>query len=219
MINIVIYNNNLKFIKKYCNIISTNFNSSAKIAGIASTKSELDSIYERNIIDLIIIDLNTYNKKSISDYLRSIKYKVVICDRPIKSRRCLNTLYILNNSDNSTITYELKTFINKPSENIVRKSTLNLLESLGFDFKLKGTNYLLEAIVYSYLNKNAYLYDNLEKNIYTFISQKYNVSNSVVKHSIIRSINSTNSNSLKSYFNNLDRITSKTLISEIVNRI
>ena len=218
MINVVIFNNNLKFIKKYCNVISSNL-TNTKVVGIASTKAELDNIYENNLIDLVILDQDTYSKKSTSQNLKDIKCKVVICDEIIPHKKSQTTLYISNKSDNSSIAKELESFINKPNENTIRRKAFDLLESLGFDFKLKGSNYLLEAIVYSYLNKSTYLYENLEKNIYTYVSKKYNVSTSIVKHSIIRSINSTNSNSLKSYFNNLDKITSKTLICEIVNRI
>lgn len=217
MCNIIVFNNNLSFVKKYHNIL-VNF-SNAKIVGIVSNKTELLNICKSNKIDLIILNKNSYNRKNIQNILKNIKKKIII-DNTISSYKFFsNQLYVSDLANNKLITNVFNKFISNSTEKNIKENTRKLLKSLNFDFKLKGTNYLLESIVYSYLNKNEYLYDNLEKNIYTHISKKHNVSTSVIKHSIIRSINNTNSNCLKSIFKDLDRITSKSFITEIINLI
>jgi len=63
------------------------------------------------------------------------------------------------------------------------------LEKLGYNWKYKGTNYLLEAIIYIYKNNNLDLLDNLEKNVYKYISCRYNKSINNVKTNIIKATN------------------------------
>ena len=217
MCNIIIFSNNLKFIKKYTNAFE--YFDNAKIIAIISTKSELEKHCSKFHIDLIILNSNSFNKKSIKPLLDTIDKKMVVHDNPYSCKSNSNIIHISHLLNEIQLSNILNRFINSSLENNIRKNTRKLLKKLDFDFKLKGTNYLLEAIVYSYLNKNEYLYDNLEKNIYTYISKQYGVSTSIIKHSIIRAINNTNSNCLKSIFKNIDKITTKTFITEIVNHI
>ena len=99
-----------------------------------------------------------------------------------------------------------------------------ILERFHFDFKLIGTTYLQDAIVYAYLTKEKYLFENLEKDIYPYLSKKYNICVSNIKGAIIRSINN-----MKEHLTTADlkresdilpeKLTSKFIISEIVNKI
>ena len=215
MCNIVIYNNNLNFIKKYSNIL-VNFDN-ARIIGIISTKSELANICDNNKVDLIILDNISYSKKRLKPLLNTIKEKIIVDNMISNYKKADDHLYISNSANTALVINIFSKYISELTEKRIRENTRKLLKSLNFDFKLKGTNYLIESIVYSYINKNKYLYDNLEKNIYTHVSKQYNVSVSVIKQSIIRTLNNTSSNRLKSTFKNLDKITSKTFITEVIN--
>ena len=217
MYNVLIYSNNLNFVKKYNNLLTLNFNN-IKMIEIASNKSELHSICKKHYIDIVILDSRDYIKNDIQFYLKSIKKKVLVGNN-LEIKKNANIIYIPKTLKLPSIIKVLQNHFYVVDEKVVRECTRKLLNSLKFDFKLKGTNFLLESIVYSYINKADYVYENLEKNVYPHISKKYKVSTSVIKHSIIRSINNVNANILKANFRNLDKITSKTFITEIVNHI
>ncbi len=218
MYNTVIFSNNLEFVKKYNNIFSIYLND-INIVGIASNKEELIYLDQKRFIDLVILNCKDFLNEDIKSFLNSIKKVIVVCKGNINFRSNENITFISEKHAITNNINKLQVFLNHPIESKTKVKIRKILESLNFNFKLKGTNYLLEAILYSYINKNDYLYENLEKNIYSHLSEKHNVSISVIKHSIIRSINNTNSNKLKSFLNNLDKITSKAVITEIVNSI
>ena len=220
MCNIVIFSNNLKFIKKYHNILISNFMKNNMIIEIASTKSELSSIIKKHSIDFIIMNYDSFNKKPLQQFLSNINNKIIIYSNSIiKLNDDPNIVFLNENLSNKIIISALQKILGSSIKQSIRKSVNNLLKSLNFDFKLKGTHYLSEAIEYCYLNKNKYLYDNLEKNVYSIISKNNSVSICVVKHSIIRAINNINSNDLKKKFKNLDKFTSKSVITELVNNL
>ncbi len=101
----------------------------------------------------------------------------------------------------------------KNKENI-REFISEELERLGYNWKYKGTNYLLEAIIYIYKNNNLDLLDNLEKNVYKYISCRYNKSINNVKTNIIKATNYIDKG--KWY---IEKPTPKTVISNILNKL
>lgn len=224
MSNFVIYNNNLNLIKKYSNIIFNNF-SNIHLCGIASNKKELEELLHTQKINLIIISYSDSQKNSILSLLNNIENKIIICeneDGALKSSS--HTLYLSSHSSFDSTLKKLKFFTPKVDEEFIRKRVRKILEKFNFDFKLIGTKYLLEAIVYSYLTRETYLFENLEKQIYPYVSQKYNVNPSNIKWAIIRSINNMKSKlparDLHTFsLDNSEKITSKFIISEIVNKL
>ncbi len=106
---------------------------------------------------------------------------------------------------------------------IIRQKVLNELLLLGYNFKLKGTQYLLESIMYIYTKKEMNLLENLEKNVYKYISEKNNKSLLNIKTSIIKSTNYVygyqNKNVLDEYFSIDIKITPKLVISTILEKL
>ena len=224
MCNFVIYNNNLNIIKKYTNIIFSNFNN-IHLTGIISNKKELESFLKTQKINLIIISYADSKKSSILPLLDNIENKIIICENDkcdLKSSK--HTLYLCSQSSLESTLKQLKLFTPKVDEEFIRRKVRKILEKFNFDFKLIGTKYLLEAIVYSYLTKETYLFENLEKQIYPYVSQKYKVAPQNIKWAIIRSINNMktrlNTSDLQNFsLEDSEKITSKFIISEIVNRL
>ena len=224
MCNFVIYNNNLNLIKKYGNIIFSNF-SDIHLSGIASNKKELESILNTQKVNLIIISYADSQKNSLLPLVNNIENKIIICEDDqhlFKSTK--HILYLSINSSIESTLKKLKIFTPKLDEEFIRRRVKRILEKFNFNFKLIGTKYLLEAIVYSYFTRETYLFENLEKQIYPYVSQKYNVNPLTIKWAIIRSINTmkTKSNSTNLHSLLLDdseKITSKFIISEIVNKL
>lgn len=224
MCNFIIYNNNLNLIKKYGNIIFSNF-SDIHLCGIASNKKELESILNTQKVNLIIISYADSIKPSLLPIINNIENKIIICEDDnhlLKSTK--HILYLSINSTTESTIKKLKLFTPHVDEELIRKRVKKILEKFNFNFKLIGTKYLLEAIVYSYFTREKYLFENLEKQIYPYVSQKYNVNPLTIKWAIIRSINSMKSKSNPSCMQSFllddsEKITSKNIISVIVNRL
>ena len=223
MYKIIIFNNDLNQVKKICNIFLTNF-SNLKLSGIVSDENELSYICKNFKIDMIIISQEDVINKNIENLLNNITYKIIISQQAKIPKSSKYILYLPSNFSEKYIINRFGKFITNINEKNIRKDVYHILESLNFDFKLVGTKYLAESIIYSYLNKNNYHFENLEKMIFPYVAKKFNVSEKNVKWSIIRSINNMNSNLKnvelrKQFFNFPDKITCKVLISEIVNRL
>lgn len=224
MCNFIIYNNNLNLIKKYGNIIFSNFND-IHLSGIASNKKELESILKMKKPNLIIISYADSIKPSLLPLVNNIENKIIICEDDnhlLKSTK--HILYLSINSNIELTLKKLKLFTPKLDEEYIRKRVRKILEKFNFNFKLIGTKYLLEAIIYSYFTRETYLFENLEKDIYPYVSQKYNVNPLTIKWAIIRSINTMKSKSNLTCLQSLsvddtEKITSKFIISEIVNKL
>ncbi len=222
MNKILIYNNNLEIVKNFCNIIFNNFNN-ILLSGIATTEVELSALYNNNSqTNIIIIPYEELHTVNIHNLTNNIKYKIILCDPNLKYKNSKYNLYIPYNSSISYITKKVKHFISNVNERAIRIKTLKILSRFNFDFKLIGTKYLIEAIIYSYINKDNYIFENLEHKVFPYVANKYKASQENVKWSIIRSINIMNThlnrlNLGNQYINWPDKITSKLLISEIVN--
>lgn len=222
MCNFVIYSHDLSLIKKYNNMISNNFHD-IHLAAIASNKKELESILKIKKINLLIISYEDSIRESLSPLTCKIENKIIIYDKAkhnFKSTK--HALFLSLTSSNEDALIKLKSFTLKINEDLIRKKVQKILEKFNFDFKLIGTKYLMEAIIYSYFTKETYFLENLEKQIYPYVSQKYNVSPDNIKWAIIRSINIMKSNSTKASLQSIsldgfEKITSKFVISKIVN--
>lgn len=223
MYNLVIYNNNLELIKKFGNIIFNNF-SNIHLAGIVSNEKELSYLCNKHKINMIILSLSDSKNNSLSQIFNSIENKIIICNTLSGLKSAKHILYISDSQDASITKQKLNKFLSNINDNIIRDKVILILEKFNFNFKLTGTNYLLDSIIYSYITKEQYLFDNLEKKIYPHISKKYNVSAKNIKWSIIRSINNMKSHLNISNFEDYyidfpEKITPKFIISEIVNRL
>lgn len=97
------------------------------------------------------------------------------------------------------------------------------LLTLGYNFKLQGTQYLLESIVYICSKRDMNLLENLEKNVYKYISNKNNKRVSNIKTSIIKSTNYVydyqDEKKLHNYFSIDIKITPKLVISTVVKKV
>lgn len=220
MYKILFYNNDLELIKNFCNNLFNSF-STLKLIGIATTEKEFKFLCKNSDANMVLITNKDMDNPNISHLIKKFEAKIIICDDTKNFKSSKHTLFISHNSSFASLREELNCFISRIDESIVYRRVYKVLQKLNFNFRLNGTNYLIDAIVYSYINKEAYVVDNLEKNVYPFVATKFNVTPLNVKWSIVRSINSMNSNinnsNLKDFL--LDKITSKSLISEIVNHL
>lgn len=120
------------------------------------------------------------------------------------------------------ITLVFKGVNTKQDLEINERITKELL-SLGYNFKLKGTLYLLESIKYILNSKNINLLENLEKNVYQYIANKNGKKTLNIKTSIIKATNYVynyqDERILNEYFSIKIKITPKLVISTILNKL
>ena len=70
-----------------------------------------------------------------------------------------------------------------------KKYIKEILSDIGFDFKLIGTKFLFDSLIYITSYVGASGFGNLSTDVYPYVAEKYNSKPLVVKWAIIRSIN------------------------------
>ena len=139
-----------------------------RIIGIANTTLEAEKIMEEIQPEIIITTI-----EEIIETNQDINYK--------------NLLVIPLQLKYEVITNKISEFIKTKVVSHREKAT-RILTHLGFDFKLNGTLYLLDAILYAHTYKGACSFEQLKRDIYPYISEINDTSANRVKWGIERSI-------------------------------
>lgn len=214
MFKLIFFNQNLNIVKNLYNNIFGELNN-LQLIGIASDEKELESLYNDSGANTIIINSKYINNNQIKNIVEKFKVKIIFTEKLPKVSNNKFTLFIPIYLETTELKKILNNFFFKIDEKLIYKKVYNLLFNSNFNFKLLGTTYLINSIVYSYINIDNNVSDNLEKNVYPYIAKKFNVSNSNVKWSIIRSIN----NYYESNNNQIDKPTPKNLINELLCKL
>ena len=217
MIKIIFYFKNLKQVKSLCNNVINIFEN-LQIVGIATKEKELYSLFKNTNANMIIYKFEDVNNTKTLNFLNNFSTKIIFHNSMKKYENNNHTLFLDINSNFSNIQKQLAKFILKNDEPIIYQKVLEILKNLNFNFKLKGTFFLLNCITYSFLNKDKYVSENLEKNVYPKIAKQFNSSITTVKWSIIRAINDVNFYSEKQKLIG-EKLTTKALINEILNKL
>lgn len=85
-------------------------------------------------------------------------------------------------------------------ERKIEKVVYEELSLIGYNFKLKGTKYLFETLIYIYKSGKIELVDNLEKNVYKYIAQQNNTTLDNIKTNIIKATRNVYINQDKKYY-------------------
>ena len=158
MHKIVIYNNNLETVKKACNIISKHLDN-IDLLEIVTSKFEFINMCKNTSFNIIFLSEIDKNSPEIQDCLNNIEFKILFCNYSSKNLSSKYTLYLPIDISDELFYNKLKSFLSKTNERNIQQKVHTILQNYNFDFKLKGTNYLAEAICYSYLHRKEYLYD------------------------------------------------------------
>lgn len=225
MLEIVIIYEDFSFISNMINNVL--INSNIKIIGLFDSTTEAIDFISKHSPDIIFLpslDFALLKKITNSSYHPNI---ILFTNTP-RSRTFSNILYLSTKTNICTMKKTINSFINSKSLQKLNLKIKDILLSFHFNLSLNGTKYLIDSIMYSYINKNDYVYDNLERKVYTHIAEKYHSNVHNIKWSIVRSINNmylgNTTSSIKkinSYFNleHLEKPTAKLIISTIVNKI
>ena len=106
---------------------------------------------------------------------------------------------------------------------IIKKKITEELSNLGYNFKYKGTYYLLETIMTIYEHGSEELLDNLEANVYKIIAYKNNKTINNIKTNIIKATSLAyicqKENKINEYFGFEIKPTPKVVISTVIQKI
>lgn len=200
MIKILIIEDNLHYSKKVLNNILSKFKN-VQLMFMATTCKEGIDIINNNHIDLIFLDLKLPdgNGFKIIENLKVMniihKPKIIlisgdICmiNEAIKKYNAYETIDKLNTMEE--IYNKIKKMINdinyENNKGEIKKYICSEIFKLGYNIKYKGTQYIIEAILYVYEQNNYDLLDNLEKNVYSYISKRHKKSVNNIKTNIIK---------------------------------
>ena len=205
-LKIVILDKEFENIKFVINKIINNIEEINIISYVATTEEEVLNITSKNEINAILANQKYIKSTNIKE-IETVAIEQSINDEQLKRK-------LIGINERLTKEEDMKK---------INKKVIWELSNLGYNFKLKGTQYIVETIMYNYKKKNTELLDNLEENVYKAIAIKNNKSLSNIKTNIIKSTKFVdtyqNKNILYKYFSLDIKITTKLVISTILNKI
>lgn len=193
MLKLVVLIEDLKNVKTLCNSIIRRI-PSIQLLGTGTNMNEFNQLVDSVQPDLIMMDYSDFiNSKYYitSEYKKS---KIIFSNTKRPLRNSCNTLCIWKNAPIEDTIAVISKFISKKDLELIRKEIIKILENFHFDFKILGTTYLIETILYCYENRADCVFDNLERNVYPYVAQKFHTSLNNVKWNIIRATEIMNAN-------------------------
>lgn len=197
--------------------------SSLQIVGILTSKLELEYYQKNEKFDILLFHFFDYSD------IEKENYDIICIDKfktPVKNYERRISLSDVNSF--IVLKKRLEKFIHKVTASSIRQKATETLLNLGFSFKHVGTQYILDAICYCYMNKGDNSIENMEKVIFPYIAKINHTQVANVKWSIARTINLMYFNhttksilKLEEYFclEHLQKPTPKLVISVIYTRL
>lgn len=192
MIKVLIYCENNNFAKYIVNFVISRI-ADLRLIGIANTEkegSQLLNKYEPGLIFTTAQSFVEYINEITTTYSPGIiLISKPIPDRPICYRFKNLFLHIKTTNDLNLISDKTIDFISNKFTKSRKKEIKKILEDIGFDFKLNGTCYLLDTLLYLSTYQGTVNFNNLISKVYPLVGKKNGTSANVVKWAITRSIN------------------------------
>lgn len=210
MVNILIANRDIVFIKALVNTIG---DTQCKILKIATDPNETIEFFNTSNIDIAIVDIEIYKyieielKKRKEKFIKSIIITSTSLNEELE-KDALIYCSILQNSDLSFIYSKVKELVANKSRDTdianIKMKIKNEMNYLNYNPIYVGTNYIIESILLIAQSEED-LISNLEKEVYPIIAEKYNKTISNIKSNIHQSTTNMyyecDSNKLQCYFN------------------
>lgn len=201
MINLLIADSNIEYIKKIMYIINSTFDN-VRIFNISTSAYEtLEILNNSNDIDIVLLEMQNsfFNTKKIIEQLskkdKYIKSVIILTNNSnlIEFVKTLESQIIYNivskKADSKVLIENINKLINEKSLNYditsIRNKASEELTSIGYNLSHIGTKYLIDAVEISYSHNNN-LTKNLNKNIYPLIAQRHMQTINNIKISINR---------------------------------
>ncbi|MCI8393639.1 MAG: hypothetical protein HFJ24_00550 [Clostridia bacterium] len=215
MVKALVITEMIDFNKKLTNELREN-KLNIVVDAIASSKEEASEVLDEFSPDIVFID-----KKDMQPYNIDILRKYSDVTIPLTYRP---TRHLIRSNDLDLI----NDIIKMHDIQTVKLSIVKELEYIGYQFKYKGTHYLADSILETYLQqyvRHDTMTDNLQTNVYPFIAKKYNKTIFNIKSSIGKATDcmycDCNMERLNDYFQfNYDfKPTPKQVMFTVINKI
>lgn len=226
MLKILIICDNNKFIKNLINHIIVKIDD-LKVNGIANTLDEAQKIMINDKPDFIL----TNNKLVIpivkKIYILHLPQIILISKSSQKPDKYKNVFWLDENLNFSEMYITIHKFFKENILNSKRKTVIQLLIDLGFDFKIAGTSFLLDAILYTHTYEGSRSFEKLV-DTYSYVAKLNNTTTQRVTWSINRTVDYMYQKHTKNTYGNVEKyfkikypekITPKLLINIISNNL
>lgn len=198
MINIIIADKNILNIQYMINAVFNKIKNVNIKTFVATTPDEVFNLITDNHIDIILLNFE------IEPLYKLNLIPIIIKDFQSNIDKVMESICLMN------------------ERNIIKQIDYQLLK-LGYNYKLKGTQYLAKTILYIYSKNDMSLLDNLERNVYKQIAEDNNKTINNVKTNISKATDFVytyqDKQILDDYFSISIKITPKLVISTILNKI
>lgn len=190
MIKVLIVDNNIIHSKNFLNSIINKFEE-LQLVYIANSNQETIDILLNTHIDLIFWTILNNDELNFIEELtiNEIPQIIVISKNDNLLKEAIKINYVcevLDKTESYDSVIEKITHFLDHNNNIVdvQNFILSELNYMGYDIKYKGTQYILESIMYVYQKNDFDLLDNVEQNIYKFIGDNHNKTINNIKTNI-----------------------------------
>ena len=224
VVKILIISKNINYLKEIINALSVLNCYTINIA--LDTTDFLKMTHEKHF-DFLICNISEDFEK-LDNYMNCVSNKtnIILVRDTVSQKKYRITTFnhkIVNFSELESVVTLIKNCKNDSMNNIIYNEVLKELLYIGFDFKYKGTSYLLQSIVYVLSNRDLQLLNNLEKDLYPVIAKLNNTNINNVKTNITKATNwcyqyNRNENYTKYFLPNIKH-TPKTNISIVSNKL
>lgn len=197
MFKILAADSNIKECKEIINFISKN-NSKLKLHSMAYSGTEAMELITGEDADLILLDLQLTDATGIEIINRIesdniIKYRnsiILIGDNACRGKSQYIYKYFQRPLKLEKINETIKNLVTEREirDNEIVNKIEKELHKLNFNFRYKGTRYVIESIYEIYINQFIE-YDNLSKNIYPIIAKRHNKSVDTIYGDIKQAVN------------------------------
>ena len=226
MLKLLILCKNFETTKKLVNKVTSNINE-LRLIGIANELSEAEKILKANQPDIIFSTDEEIVEFIISKFIYYYPQIVLFTQKRLLNIPYRHLLLLKPNSDLDVIATSVSIFIKDHVDSEKEKAVKTLVD-LGFSFKLCGTLYILDSILYIRTYKGSYSFEKVEEDVYSHVARINNTTIKRVKWSVARAINVMYDNHtrksyqvVEKYFNITfpTRPTPKFVISVIANNL
>ncbi len=202
-------------------------NEDLKIVGIANTLEETKDLFKVIEADLIITTNRNIVNLVKNKFIAHQPSIVLISKTKMSTVSTKKVLHLDYSLSFSEMAKKISMFIRKNLTSSDKEVVTEMLLKLGFDFKLSGTLFLLDAIVYARTFKGTYSFETLAKDIYTYVAENNNTTVKRVKWSIERPIHYMHKKCTKEDYKNIEKcfkieypekLTPKLVINVLVNQ-
>ena len=203
MLNYVIISKDFNFSRYLINCLNSK-NDNLRMIGLLAGLEELYEIIKITAIDIILINSDCIDYKSLNDNMVIVPYlksTILISNKiPKKIVDKSNVYAYINKEDDIesivnivnklvySITIERVYASSSVRKNAIINAIENELKYLNLKVSYTGVKYLIDAIYILYNIENYYDF-NLEKDIYSIIAQKYHKKVSNIKSNITYTVN------------------------------